>query len=52
MKQEPNVTLMYAYNQGDARLAMTDRFSTVGRATYVYDDNYRLATLTRKVGSR
>jgi YD repeat-containing protein len=30
---------------------MTDRFDTVGRTTYVYADNYRLAALTRKVGS-
>jgi hypothetical protein len=26
-------------------------FGTVGRTTYVYDDNYRLATITPKVGS-
>jgi YD repeat-containing protein len=30
---------------------MTDSFGAAGRTTYVYDDNYRLATLTRKVGS-
>jgi hypothetical protein len=45
------VTLTYAYNKGDARQSMTDSFGTVGRTTYVNDDNYRLATLTRKVGS-
>jgi RHS repeat-associated protein len=47
---EPLVTLTYSYSNSNDRLSMTDNLSSVGRATYTYDDAHRLVSITQSFG--